>query len=313
MTSSSSSSSTATAATTSTTSTRPVFGIFTGSSNTGMATIRALAKYRDRILIRAAVFTASKAAAVKAAGAEEVITGVDMTKPDTLKPFVAGLTKLFIAPAPTAERGDREKAVVQAAKAAGVKQLVIISVPGASTADAKSIQFARQFGSLHKDIVALGIPCTFLECGYFMQNLMGSAGAIKAGVLPVTTGKGKFCPVDIEDIGAVAAQVLVEDVSIHTGKIYTITGPESLNGDDMAAIFSKVLGKPIKVDMWDQKKTGEMYKSFGIPDWQLPGMLELMHVFEQGWASTPALDVNKIVWHHTTLEQFIIRNKSAFT
>jgi NAD(P)H dehydrogenase (quinone) len=172
---------------------------------------------------------------------------------------------------------------------------------------------ARQFGSLHKDIVSLGIPCTFLECGYFMQNLMGSAGAIKAGVLPVTTGKGKFCPVDIEDIGAVAAQVLVEDASIHTGKIYTITGPEALNGDDMAAIFSKVLGKPIKVDMWDQKKTGEMYKSFGVPDWQLPGMLELMHVFEQGWAGTPALDVNKIVWHHTTLEQFIIRNKSAFT
>src|SRR5207344_2105860 len=50
--------------------------------------------------------------------------------------------------------------------------------------------------------------------------------------------------VDMRDVGAVAAEIAVSPAG-HAGKTYWPTGPESLSGNDVAEIFTKVLGRLI--------------------------------------------------------------------
>ena len=67
---------------------------------------------------------------------------------------------------------------------------------------------------------------TILRPNFFMQNLLGMAGMIKAGALYVPAGDGKAPFVDVRDIAAVAATCLTE--SGHAGKTYEVTDPEAL-------------------------------------------------------------------------------------
>ncbi len=56
-------------------------------------------------------------------------------------------------------------------------------------------------------------------------------------------GKGKVPAVDPQDVAAVASNVLTEDG--HCGKVYEVTGPESLTIGEMVQILANALGKPI--------------------------------------------------------------------
>ena len=58
-------------------------------------------------------------------------------------------------------------------------------------------------------------------------------------------GEGKVSFVDVSDIAAVAAKILVENDERHKGKSYNITGPEALSYGDAALILSNELGKKI--------------------------------------------------------------------
>jgi uncharacterized protein YbjT (DUF2867 family) len=58
----------------------------------------------------------------------------------------------------------------------------------------------------------------------FMQNLLGSAKTIAAeGILYAPMGDARVSLVDVRDIAAVAARVLLEPG--HAGRTYVITGP----------------------------------------------------------------------------------------
>ncbi|KAG2386046.1 hypothetical protein C9374_003195 [Naegleria lovaniensis] len=52
--------------------------------------------------------------------------------------------------------------------------------------------------------------------------------------------------VDVRDIGDLAAVVLIEPVEKHANQTYNITGPQSLNYDQLAQIMSKAIGAEVK-------------------------------------------------------------------
>ena len=54
----------------------------------------------------------------------------------------------------------------------------------------------------------------------------------------------RIAPVHEADIGRVAAVALTEDG--HVGKIYTLTGPESLSVQNKVRIISEVIGREIR-------------------------------------------------------------------
>jgi uncharacterized protein YbjT (DUF2867 family) len=70
------------------------------------------------------------------------------------------------------------------------------------------------------------------------------AGIAQTSSFRTATGDGRIGHVDVRDVAAGAAEIAVSPAA-HAGKTYWPTGPESLSGNDVAEIFTKVLGRLI--------------------------------------------------------------------
>lgn len=124
--------------------------------------------------------------------------------------------------APGAE--DDIAALVNVAKAAGVKRVVLLSGRGESGAERCESILAQS-----------GLGYTLLRASWFNQNF--SEGMLHPGILsghialPAAMRLEPF--VDAEDIAEVAAQALIDDR--HNNVLYELTGPRLLTFADAAA------------------------------------------------------------------------------
>ena len=74
--------------------------------------------------------------------------------------------------------------------------------------------------------------------------LLGLPAIVHLGMLAAPFGEGMNAPPSSEDIGRVAAAVLMNPAP-HIGKSYRPTGPELLSTSDIAAILSRVVGRKV--------------------------------------------------------------------
>ncbi len=91
----------------------------------------------------------------------------------------------------------------------------------------------------------IDLPFTIIRPGYFFQNDLGLKDAItKGGIYPMPLGDVGICAVDVRDIAEAAAIVLTG--SGHIGKTFNLVGPDTLSGNKVASIWSKLLGKEVR-------------------------------------------------------------------
>ncbi len=81
------------------------------------------------------------------------------------------------------------------------------------------------------------------------------------------TGEGNVVPTDLRDVGEVIAKVLTEDG--HENQSYDITGPELINLGEVAARFSKVLGREIKHVSPPMDVYSDVLRKVGFPEWRV--------------------------------------------
>ncbi len=132
------------------------------------------------------------------------------------------------------------KPLLEAAVVAKVKGIVFLSVQGAERSNI--IPHAK----IEKLIVQAGIDYVFLRPGYFMQNLTTTwAKDIQQNrKISLPAGQAKFCWVDVENIGEVAAHVLL-DVVRYRNQVIEITGTENKNFKEVCALLSEVLEETV--------------------------------------------------------------------
>jgi len=126
-----------------------------------------------------------------------------------------------------------------------------------------------------------------------MQNFVNRSGqTIKnqnAFYLP--SGDAKISFVDVRDVAAVAAQVLIKNGNQHLNKAYNITGPQALSHSRVAEILSEETGRSISyIDISEEDARAGMKKN-GMGDWFIQNALELYNVYRAGYAS----DTNTVV------------------
>jgi NAD(P)H dehydrogenase (quinone) len=189
-----------------------------------------------------------------------------------------------------------------------VKHVLFYSVAGA---EYEAILFARQFRFGEKYLEASGLPWTHLRTIFFQENFLGWADGIKQGAFYFGIRDGRFAPLNVGDIGEIAANVLAG--SGHEGKAYVITGPELLTGDDFAAVFAEVTGKPVKYVSPDPATTLESLLGAGWPEWQAKGLLELFEIFATNQAALVSPDGERLLGRPLTrLPDYVRANKAAF-
>lgn len=132
-----------------------------------------------------------------------------------------------------------------AVKAQKVKRVVTVSGVGRRSpmkAGPVSASFAKD-----AEIERSGVDFRALWCPSFMENMMNNIGTLKAqGAFYGCLGAAAKAPwVATRDIAASAAHLLLDRSWTGQGGV-AVLGPEDLSQDDMAAIMSETLGKPIR-------------------------------------------------------------------
>ncbi len=288
----------------------PVLLIIGAAGNNGLATIKALSEqHADEVIIRAGVRSEEKAQALKVQFPAIEIAILDLDKPETLKAAFAGVTKLFMIPGNVENREQHAKNAIDAAVESGsVEHVLFYSVVGA---EYEAILFARQFRYGEKYLEASGLKWTHLRTIFFQQNFVGWAEGIKQGALYFGIREGQFAPLNVSDIGQIAANILTSDG--HEGKAYNVTGPALLSGTDMAQIFSDVTGKEVSFVSPDEATTLSSLLDSGWPEWQAKGMLELFEVFASDQAAVVTPDGEQLLGRPlTTMRGYVESNQAAF-
>jgi len=134
----------------------------------------------------------------------------------------------------------------RAAVAAEVPRLVALSSVGADRESGTGwIRMNRMF---EQRLTEAGVSTIFLRAAYFMENWMPMVGqAMRGGTLPtfLAPPQRPLPMVATVDVGSTAATLLQEE---RTGTcVVTLSGPKDYAPNDVAAIVSATLEKPVDV------------------------------------------------------------------
>jgi uncharacterized protein YbjT (DUF2867 family) len=280
--------------------------LITGATGTvGGALARELLDRGDRIKI--GVRDPARAEALTRRGAEAVT--LDLDRPDRLGPALAGVDQLFLV-GPTSEGfGETVGAVARAARDAGVGTVVRISALGADPDG--SFPLARQHGVADRLLADSGVDYVVLAPTFFQDNLIKfAADSIRSdGAFYGASAGGKTAYVSSADIARAAAAILT-DPAPHLGKTYTLTGPEALTDDEVAALASEVLGTAIRYRNVTPEALADGMRRAGTPDWIVDSMVALENVKAQGWAAAVSPAVESITGRAPeSYRSFLDRNR----
>lgn len=282
--------------------------LITGVTGTvGSAVLEALRKAAKavRAMVR------SEADAKKLPAGTSVVVA-DFADPDSLRRALAGVESVFVVCSPVPQLVELESNMIDVCDEQGIRHVVLNSALGAE-------DYPKSFPSWHRQVEdklsASGLRYTILRPNSFMQNIVAfNAPSIRAqGAFYAAMGNAKLSLIDVRDVGAAAAQVLLAPDG-HAGKTYDLNGPEAVSYADVAERISRITGRSVQfVDIPEDAQRKAML-DLGMPDWQVNALLELQQYYSKlgkGGEVTATLD--KLLGRKAlTLDHFLEENKDSF-
>lgn len=261
---------------------KPVVFVIGASGNIGVSTVTSLSeKYGGQLEIKAGVRNPDKADKLKAL-ANVTVVKAEMGSPD-LTGVLSGVTSLYIVVPGTEQRTELTNRTVDAAKSAGVKNLLVLSV---ATAEVKGTVFGDQFTAIESHVRSSGIAHTFLRLPVFIDNNWAHKDSIQGqGVFYGPQDHSKpYTPVAVADAGKAAA-VILSNPSKHHSKTYNILS-DRYSTSDLAAAFTAAVGKEVKYVQVTYDQAKQSFLGAGWPEWQVNGLLELYQSMDAGKPET---------------------------
>ena len=169
-------------------------------------------------------------------------------------------------------------AVREALDAVRPPRIVSLSTIGAQALQPNLLQQHRM---QEESLGGLSLPITFLRAAWFMENVTWDVlPARTTGVIPsFLQPLDKPVPmVATEDIGRLAAELLQQ--TWQGRRVVEIEG-ERLTPNDVAAAFSRVLGRAVRMDAVPRATWEALFKSQGMNN-PLPRM-QMLDGFNEGW------------------------------
>ena len=205
----------------------------------------------------------------------------ELRSAESLRESMQGVEKVFslmVGP----ELALHERDVANAAKAAGVRHIVKLSVLGAGNDGIGGV--AEWHGAGERAIEESGIAWTHLRPGAFMSNASFWEHSIRTeGRIYSNFGAGALALIHPRDIALVAARALTE--SGHEGKVYSLTGGEALTTAEQVAVISRATNRAIEqVEVSDEEARRQMQAS-GMPQYLIDALVAFAPNVRAGRAS----------------------------
>jgi len=173
-------------------------------------------------------------------------------------------TVLMVSASESPDRMSQHQAFIDAAAAAGLQQVVYISFYGA--APDCTFTLGRDHFATEEYLRASGMGFTFLRDNLYADFFPAMVG--EDGVIRGPAAQGRVAAVAQDDIADAAVAVLL-DPEAHAGATYSLTGPEALTLDEVAAVLTGAQGRPVA---YQPETVPEAYASravYAAPDWQV--------------------------------------------
>lgn len=186
----------------------------------------------------------------------------DYDRPETLPSALAGVDKLLlISSSEVGRRSAQHKAVIDAAKEAGVQLIVYTSV---LHADGSKLQLAEEHRQTEAMIAASGIRYILLRNGWYTENYTASIpAALQHGVLLGSAGDGRISSAARADYAAAAVEVLTGSDSATS--IYELAGDDAYTLSAFAAELSRQTGKDIPYRDLPEAEYRAVLEGAGLP------------------------------------------------
>lgn len=232
-----------------------------------------------KVPVRALVRNAEKAAKLQAAGVQLAVGDIDDAA--ALRAAMQGVTKVLVCLPNGEPQLRREKAIVDAAVAAGARHVVKISSVEAHAHMHNPVHQTHWQSEEH--IRSKGVAWTMVRPTFYMQNFLGSATSIKAnGTFAFPFGeKGAAALIDSRDAGWFAGHVLATDG--HANKSYDITSRDKMSFHQVAEVFSRVLGRKISYVAQDPVAYKAFLSKFVTSEWHLNAVCEIFAEIAKGY------------------------------
>jgi NAD(P)H dehydrogenase (quinone) len=189
---------------------------------------------------------------------------VDYDQPATLDAALADITRVvLVSGSEVGKRVPQHKAVIDAAKRAGVKLLAYTSI---LKANANPFILAAEHRGTEEVLAASGVPHILLRNGWYTENYTRSAPiAIQYGVIQSASGRGRFSPASRDDYAAGAAALVLRD-GHRPGQAYELAGSTSFSKQELAELLSRKSAKSVVVqDLTESEYMAAMMQA-GLPE-----------------------------------------------
>ncbi len=212
---------------------------------------------------------------------------LDLSDPTTWDAALGGVSAVFLLRPPAIADIDATLApFIAAARAAGVRHILFLSVAGA-----ERNRFLPH-SAVERALIAGPRDWTLLRPGFFAQNLEDAyrRDIAEDDRLYVPAGRGRVAFVDLRDVGDLAARILAAPEP-HLGQAYTLTGPVAATFTEVAEALSAAAGREIRYRPASILGYARHLRRRGAP-WGLVAVQTYLHVglrFGQAEAVDPTL------------------------
>jgi uncharacterized protein YbjT (DUF2867 family) len=214
------------------------------------------------------------------------LVGADINDVTTLASAFKGAEGVFLLvppnfdPSPDFREARAMAATLRSAlDAARPSRVVYLSTIGAQATQSNLL---TQHTIIEQELGWLSMPITFLRPGWFMENsIWDVAPAIRNGVIPsLLQPLDKPVPmVATADVGRLAAELLQETWTGH--RVVELEGPHRVTPNEIAATFTELLGKPVRMEVVPEETWESLFLSQGMKN-PTP-RIQMLDGFNEGW------------------------------
>lgn len=277
------------------------------AGNIGTALLAAL--HDSGADVVAGVHTQGKAGILSGLGVDA--RPFDFEDTDSMARAMDGCDRMFLV-IPLQEKLTRfGHLAVQAAKQAGIEYIVRSSGYAASS-DAHW-RLGREHGMVDQFVEDSEIPFTILRPNTFMQNYSTNfVEMVKSGTITLPDEDAKVSYIDIRDIAACAARLLLDNDGFEN-RYYALTGPEGLTVSEVAEQIGKASGRKMNYTAISEDDYLKMLTDMDIPQWNINMLVSLSRVVKLGMIG----NVTKAVEHVTgtparTFAEFVVEHAAVW-
>ncbi|MGI5237273.1 NAD(P)H-binding protein [Dactylosporangium sp. CA-139066] len=250
----------------------------------------------------------------------EVVVG-DLTRPDSVDAALEGVDRMLFAMPVSPDHLLAATVVATVAKArgelralVGLSQMTVSQMTATSTAESNQ---QRLHWLAEQVFNWSGLPVVHLRPTAFLDNplftSLAAASIRRDGVIELPFGSGRTSPIAVDDVARVAATVL-RDPDPHIGRVYELTGPRPIDMEELAAEFSRALGRSIAyVDVPIDRWRADFLARAGLPPHTEQHVYTMARLHRENRYDRASGDVERVTGEPAeTVEAFVASRKDLY-